>query len=172
MAYKRPKVFLSAALLLLSGLLLDAQPAHSEPVVLEDSVMDRVTAGETTEGGGFVVGNSSEIVSNRTTGLDLSGEAQQGAKGLNIVNSAESAVANTVNIWDGSAVTITVEDGDTKPVLEVNQINQIIQEQKHSATMSGYLRTEADQTEALNRFVSESSTSDVVNSNITTALFE
>jgi hypothetical protein len=171
MAERRTNILIGAVLL--TGCLAFFAPhAHAEPVTLDDGVLDRVTAGETTEGGGVIIGNSSDAVANRTTGLDLSGEAQQGARGLNLVNSAESAVANTVNIWDGSAVTITIEDGDTKPVLEVNQINQITQEQNQSATMSGYLRSEADQAEASNRFVSENNSSDIVNSNNTTALFE
>jgi uncharacterized protein YsxB (DUF464 family) len=172
MAYKRPKIFLSATMLLLSGLLLSAQPARSEPVALNDRSMDQVTAGNTKEGGGLIVGSSSEAVDSRTRRLDLSGEAQQGAKGFNIVNSAESAVANTTNIWDGTAVTITVEDGDSKPVLEVNQTNQVTQEQVRSATMSGYTRSEAEQTEILNRSISESYLNKVVNVNDTTNISE
>jgi hypothetical protein len=134
--------------------------------------MDQVTAGNAQEGGGVIIGNSSDAVDNRTRRLDLSGEAQQNAKGFNIVNSAESAVANTANIWDGTAVTITIEDGNAKPGLEVNQTNQVTQEQIRSATLSGYSRSEAEQTEILNRSGSISHTSKIVNSNDTTDLFE
>jgi hypothetical protein len=172
MAYKRPIIFLSVTVLLVSVLLLHAPPAHSEPVTLNDRSMDQVTAGNAQEGGGVIIGNSSDAVDNRTRRLDLSGEAQQGAKGFNIVNSAESAVANTANIWDGTAITITLEDSDAKPVLEVNQTNQVTQEQIRSATMSGYSRSEAEQTEILNRSGSTSHTSKIVNSNDTTDLFE
>lgn len=153
------------SMLLLSGLLLRVQAAHSAPVALEDSVMDRVTAGNIQESGGVVVGNSSEVVSNRTTGVKLRGEAQQNAKGLNVVNSAESAVANTVNVWAGNVVSISVEDDGIKPVLEVNQLNQVTQQQVRTATLSGYLRSEAEQTEIMKRSASESYSSDLVNIN-------
>ena len=151
MTNKREKILLSATALLLSGLLFCPQTVHSAPVALDDRAMDEVTAGNTTEGGGVVVGNSSEAVVNRTTGLDLNGEAQQNANGLNIVNSTESAVANVVNIWDGSGVTATKEDSDTNSEVKINQVNNITQEQVRSATVSGYVRSEADHAETLHR---------------------
>ena len=172
MSYKRPIILLSVTVLLVGGLLLGARSAHAEPVALNDRSMDQVTAGNAEEGGGAVVGNSSDAVDNRTRRLGLSGEAQQGAQGFNIVNSAESAVANTANIWDGTAVTIIIEDGDEKPVLEVNQTNQVTQKQVRSATMSGYSRSEAETAEVLSRSGSEGYMHKAVNSNDTTDLFE
>lgn len=172
MTYKSLKILLSVQMLLFSGFLFITQSAYSAPVALEDSAMDQVTAGNTKQSGGIVVGKSSESIINSTTGLTLSAEAQQAAKGLNLVNSTDSAVANTVNIWAGSIVSIKVEDGDVKPVLEVNQINQVTQEQNRTATLTGYLRPESEQTEIFNRSGSESYLSKIVNSNNTTNLLE
>lgn len=162
MTNKKQKRALIATMQLLSGLLLVTQPAHSEPVALTDRAMDQVTAGEATEGGGVVTGNSSEAVVKRTARLDLNGEAQQNANGLNIVNSTESAVANVVNIWDGNGVTATKEDNDTNSGVKINQVNSTTQEQPRSATISGYVRSEADHTETLNRSGSGSYTNKVV----------
>ncbi len=166
------KKLLSASVLLLGTLLLATQPARADPVVLEDSAMDRVTAGNIEEGRGVVIGNSSESITNSTTGLYLSDEAQKGSNGLNLVNSAESAVANTVNIWAGNVVTISVEDDNIEPGLEVNQINRITQIQIQSATLSGYSRPEAEQTDIDIRSASENISSKIVNSNNTTDIFE
>ena len=148
------------------------QPAYTTPIELEDKVMEQVTAGNTNEGGGLIVGKSSKSLINSSSEINLSSEAQRGSKGLNISNSAESAVANTINIWDGKSVNISVESDNVKPVLEVNQVNNITQNKIHTATVSGYLRKEADQTEIFNRFNSENYSSTIINSNNTIALKE
>ncbi len=171
MAIKKLKILLRIPVLLLSGLLFSTQPAYSAPVALEDGVMDQVTAG-TTDSGGIVVGQNSETAVNRTTGLDLSGEAQGSANGLNIVNSTESAVANVANIWDGSGVTAADEDSNVKTELKINQVNNVTQEQAHSAMVSGYIRPEAEKMEIFKRSGNESHMSKVVNSNNTTDIFE
>lgn len=168
MLYTKMRILSAAAVILLFGL----HPAQAEPVALEDNLLNQVTAGNAQQGRGVVVGNSSTSVIHSTTGISLSGEAQGIARGLNLVNSAESAVANTINIWEGNTVTITVEDGDSKPVLEVNQVNQVTQTQVQSATLSGYSRPEAESTEILRRSQNETSVSKIVNSNITTNIFE
>lgn len=155
MTYTNLKTLLGTPFLLLCSLLLMVRPAYTAPVVLEDKVMEQVTAGNTKKGGGVVIGKSSDTIANSTTGLNLSGEAQQKAKGLNLVNTTGSAIANTVNIWAGNVVSINVENNDIKPVLEVNQINQVTQNQVKTATLSGYLRSESDTTEVNNKFGSE-----------------
>jgi hypothetical protein len=121
MTSRKQKILLSATLLL-GGLLLGAQIADSAPVSLNDHAMDEVTAGNTAEGGGVVVGNSSKAVISRTDGINLSGEAQRGAKGLNIVNSTESAVANTTNIWEGGGVTAAGEGHNTDSEVVINKV--------------------------------------------------
>ncbi|MCZ6579635.1 MAG: hypothetical protein O6927_09885, partial [Gammaproteobacteria bacterium] len=162
------RILSAAAVILLFGL----HPAQAEPVALEDNLLNQVTAGNAQQGRGVVVGNSSTSVFHSTTGISLSGEAQGIARGLNLVNSAESAVANTINIWEGNTVTITVEDGNSKPVLEVNQVNQVTQTQVQSATLSGYSRPEAELTEIQRHTNSESHLSRTVDSNSTTNIFE
>lgn len=172
MTKKSQKTLFSTVVLTLCGLLLCAQTARSAPVALTDRAMDRVTAGEITEGGGLIVGNSSEAVANRTTGLDLSGEAQQNAKGLNIVNSTESAVANVVNIWDGGGITVATESGKVTTDLKVNQLNNTTQEQVRSATLSGYLRSEAEHADTLSRSTNMAYTSTLVDYHSVTNLFD
>jgi hypothetical protein len=172
MSKRKQKILLGVIPLLLSSLLLHVQLGHSKPVALDDRTMDTVMAGSATAGGGVVVGQSSKAAANRTTGLDLSGEAQQGANGFNIVNSTESAVANVVNIWDGSGVIATEEESGTNSEVKINQVNHITQEQVHSATVSGYVRSEADHAETLHRSGSGSYSSKVVDHHSVTNIFD
>lgn len=118
--------------------------AYAEPVTLDDLTLNRVTAGteaNTSPGGsgGAIIGNSSEATISQTGGVDLSGEVQSGAKGLNIVNSAESTVANGVNIWDANSNQTDMDSGE----MMVEQSNVINQEQRRSASMPNYSRPEA-----------------------------
>lgn len=155
MTYTNKNNFLRTPLLLLCSVLLMLRPAYAAPVELEDQIMDQVTAGNTNDGGGVVVAKSSDAIAKSTTGINLSGEVQEKAKGLNLVNSTGSAVANTVNIWAGNVISIELDNNDIKPILEVNQINQVTQNQLSTANLTGYLRSEADQTEVNNKFNSE-----------------
>ena len=118
---------------------------YAEPVTLVDSTLNQVTAGtseNTSPGGsgGAIIGNSSEATINQTWGVDLSGEVQSGAKGLNVVNSAESTVANGVNIWDANSNQTEMDSGQ----MQVEQSNVINQEQRRSASMPNYSRPEAN----------------------------
>lgn len=171
MTYTNLKIILGRALLLACSVLLVVRPAYAAPVALEDRIMDQVTAGNTNEAGGVVVGKSSNTTANSTTGINLNGEAQRKAKGLNLVNTTGSAVANTVNIWSGNVVSITVEDSDIKPVLEINQLNQVTQEQVQFATLSGYSRSGAEKTDIYKNSTDESYNSHIVNSNNATDFF-
>lgn len=127
--------------------LLSLPNAYADPVTLDDVTLNQVTAGtdaNTSPGGsgGAIIGNSSEATINQTGGVDLSGEAQNGAKGLNIVNSAESTVANGVNIWNTNPnqANMDMDSGE----MAVEQSNVINQEQRRSASMPNYSRPEAD----------------------------
>ena len=118
---------------------------YAEPTTLDDFKLNQVTAGTDANkspggSGGAIIGNSSEATINQTGGVDLSGEVQSGAKGLNIVNSAESTVANGVNVWDVNANDTTADSGE----MAVYQSNVINQEQRRSASMPNYSRPEAD----------------------------
>lgn len=133
-------------LLVVCSLLLSVSLVQAGPVSLGDSALDQVTAGTSTNhssssgSGGAIIGNSSEATITQTGGVTLSGEAQDGAKGLNLVNSAESTVANGVNVWD-------VQDGatgDQAGSVSIDQSNVIDQEQRRSASMPNYSRPKAD----------------------------
>lgn len=135
--------FLDKLLAVLFCLLVGTSLAYAGPVPLSDSVLDSVTAGTAEAGGsgGAIIGNSSEATINQTGGVSLEGEVQAGAKALNLVNSAESTVANGVNVWQGSDATSAGQDS---PGFVVNQSNEIAQEQRRSASMPSYSRPEAD----------------------------
>lgn len=128
--------------LILQCLVLSAGVAHAGPSVLSDSSLDATTAGnnESSGSGGAIIGNSSTATINQTGGVDLSGEAQSGAKGLNLVNSSESTVANGVNIWDVKASDALSNGGG----IAVEQSNVVNQEQRRSASMPNYSRPEAN----------------------------
>ena len=92
-------------LLIVCSLLLSVSLVQAEPVSLGDSALDQVTAGTSTNhsssgSGGAIIGNSSRRPSARRAASRWKANAQSGAKALNLVNSAESTVANGVNIWD------------------------------------------------------------------------
>ena len=76
--------------------------AMADGTKLADGSLDNITAGtaggnnQLLASGGAVVGNNSDATIRITGTLDLSGEAQSGASGLNVVNSSESTVANGV----------------------------------------------------------------------------
>jgi hypothetical protein len=118
--------------------------ATAEPVTLDDLLLDQVTAGTEASNpggsGGAIIGNSSVATISQTGGVDLEGEAQSGAKGLNIVNSAESTVANGVNIWNIKPDDAIPDSGE----MAVDQSNMINQEQRRSASMPNYSRPEAN----------------------------
>lgn len=141
-------------LILVGGLLFGTSLSQAAPVYLGDSTLDQVTAGssENSGSGGAIIGNSSEATINQTGGVTLSDEAQMGAKGLNMVNSAESTVANGVNVWDIKGSEVSPDSGKMK-VVQTNIINQ---EQRRSASMPNYSRPEADTMIVVDRSGSES----------------
>lgn len=128
--------------LLLPCLLLGGTIAQADPTALSDNTLDSVTAGtnEVSGSGGAIIGNSSTAAINQTGGVDISGDAQSGAKGLNLVNSAESTVANGVNIWNIKADQTNIDSGE----MTVDQSNVVNQEQRRSASMPSYSRPEAN----------------------------
>lgn len=127
----------------LSILLLVAAQIHAGPIALSDQALDSVAAGavDNSGSGGAIIGNSSNATITQSGGVSLEGDAQKESKALNLVNSAESTVANGVNVWQGSGATST---SIGTPAFAVNQSNNITQEQRRSASMPGYSRPEAD----------------------------
>lgn len=130
--------------------------AYSQPVSLDDMVLNQVTAGAENnilEGsGGAVVGNSSTASIHSVGSVSVEGEAQSNAQSLNLVNSSESTVANGLNIWDGQILggaTFEADNADSN--FMVNQTNEINQEQRRSAAVPEYARPEANTIEQLER---------------------
>jgi hypothetical protein len=118
-----------------------ASAAQGAAAPLSDETLDAVTAGtaQPLASGGAVVGNNSSAVIDITGTLNLSGEAQSGARGLNVVNSSESTVANGVNVWDGkldAAADAKLSD------FNVDQLNSVEQEQRRVAFLPSYERTD------------------------------
>lgn len=137
------------ALLTIGCLLIHPFPVRPAPTTLDNHDLKEVTAGTAATGtaGGVVVGNGSEAAVHRDTAVKLSGGVQIEARGLNLVNSTDSTVANGVNVWDGSGFNAAVE---------VNQLNSIEQEQRRSAAVEGYHRAGADTLARTDRSESES----------------
>lgn len=146
---------------LFAGLLAMGSP-HSAPVLLEDEAMDQVTAGEVENGGGVVTANSSTAQLNNSATVHLNNEAQAGSRTLNLVNSTDSAVANTTNVWQGDVISFSIRDGVDNPELEVNQINQIQQQPLQSANVSGYSRPDSELTDITRHSASQSYANDLV----------
>jgi hypothetical protein len=118
--------------------------AAGASAALTDDTLDAVTAGTAAQqplaSGGAVVGNNSQAVLDITGTLDLSGEAQSGARGLNVVNSSESTVANGVNVWDGKLDAASAAQA-AQATFEVDQTNMVEQEQRRVAFLPSYERT-------------------------------
>jgi hypothetical protein len=138
---KRTSVLSTAglALFLCAGIAIAGTP-------LSDTALDRVTAGgadQSLQGsGGAIVGNNSDAKLVLTGTLELGGEAQSGAMGLNVVNSSESTVANGVNVWDGKLPDNATPGTDG--AFKVRQENEVHQEQRRVALLPSYERTGAN----------------------------
>ena len=126
-----------------------SQPAFAKQKALTDAQLDSITAGseghqssDNDGSGGAIVANNSSASLSTTGAVELSADAQAGARGLNIVNGSESTVANGVNVWDGR-VTDDAQFSDGAN-FSVEQFNKISQEQRRVATVSEYVRPEAN----------------------------
>ncbi len=132
----------TAAALTLGGVVIGAQ---AQPGALSLEELDRLTAGSAaslTASGGAIVGNDSSANITSSGSVSLEDEVQSGARGLNLVNSAESTVANGVNVFDGRADgAVDFNQGTT---FNVDQHNEIIQEQRRVASVPYYRRSEAN----------------------------
>ena len=113
---------------------------------LEDRQLDRITAGHTDGGnsaqdrGGAIVAAGSEATISNSGSVSLDGGSQQGARALNLVNAAQSRVANGVNVWDGR-----MENQTEATELKVQQGNQVVQQGNSGyASLPGYQRTDAN----------------------------
>lgn len=83
------------AILAVTSLIGIAALAYGKSKPLADQQMDRISAGSAIADGESTATNS------RSFDVDLDGSALNGATAVNIVNAADSTVANGVNIWSG-----------------------------------------------------------------------
>jgi hypothetical protein len=134
--------------------------ALAGPTELSMDELDRITAGgandqtgggELNASGGAIVGNDSEANWSWTANVVLSDNAQEGAQALNLVNSSNSMVADGVNVWDGTLLSIvgfgtgeggTAAEGGATYLIE--QANVIEQNERSDdvATLATYDRAE------------------------------
>ena len=129
----------------LTGAVAYAQANHtsqnkkqSKSQTISDKQMDSVTAGQTdtsSSAAGSIAANNSSVTTSNTGTVDISGATLSGAAGINIVNSADSAVGNGVNVYNGSLTTEAANDG-----ANVSQENDIDQSISTSASLDGYHR--------------------------------
>ena len=154
------------------GLVLVSGRALSAPQLLQDETMQQLTAGQSENAGGVITANTSNSQIEHKVSIRLSDESQSQSQTLNLINSSDSAVANTLNVWQGDVVNLSPAEAGTTPELEVNQINQVYQQQSHSATMSGYVRSEADTTAIVRHHESRVFSNDLVNIDQVTDRFE
>lgn len=104
--------------------------AYGRSKPLADKQLDQISAGSAIANG------ESTATDSRSFEVDLSGSSLNGASAINIVNAADSTVANGVNVWSGdqggqqdqSAVTNTSSEGKKSTanatVLQANTIGQ------------------------------------------------
>lgn len=115
-------------------------------VLLSDQQLERIAAGSTDYepgagigSGGAIVGNSSSATLTTSGDVQVNDGVQQGVRAVNLVNSAESGVANGVNVWDGR-----IESQSAATQLDVEQNNSIVQDQSRRASLPNYVRTDAN----------------------------
>ncbi|MBX3705719.1 MAG: hypothetical protein KF911_03715 [Pseudomonadales bacterium] len=138
---------LTTALLFVAG-----GAAHADLTPLTDEQLGGVTAGSAMDphgpggpagsaAGGVAVANASEARIENDDSLTLDSDAQSGARGVNIVNTTASLVAQGANVWDAQFA------GDAMADMAVDQSNLVMQSQStRAATLDGY-RREANELE-------------------------
>lgn len=145
----RTRVLCAALVLSLScaGMAFGQEAAKAKrPHRLADLQLDRITAGDSGAGsssediGGTIVAGGSQATITNTGGVTLEDGTQSGAQALNLVNAAQSRVANSVNVWDGH-----LDSHDAATTLNVGQSNQVFQQGFATyASLSKYQRTDSN----------------------------
>ena len=111
--------------------------------VLSDKQLDAITAGtgdNASLSGTIVAGNSSST-QKKSGDVSLSDGAEAESKALNLVNAADAAVGNGVNVWDGQ-----MKEQTAATVLKVNQSNQVVQNGSHTPAVLGTYTRDANET--------------------------
>ena len=123
-------------------LLAPAGAAFGEPTELGLSELEQITAGHEggfgpAPNGGAIVGNGSQATLDSIGEVTLDDSAQSDARALNLVNSSESAVANGVNVFDGSTSSEVAFSGTT---FNIDQSNVVHQDQRRLSSLPSYER--------------------------------
>ena len=98
--------------------LTESSNVNAVPVLTQVNAIEQA---DLTKGSAIAVGEAS-VTSSNSGSVSLSGAALNGASGVNIVNSADSAVANGVNIYNSSLTTQASNGG--APVTQANVLTQ------------------------------------------------
>lgn len=121
-----------------------AGSAFGEPSELGLAELERITAAgyqqsssDPAPNGGAIVGNGSQAVIDSIGEVILADSAQDTADALNLVNSSESAVANGVNVFDGSTSGDASLAGTT---FNIEQRNVVVQDQRRLSSLPSYER--------------------------------
>ena len=138
--YRLPLMFA----LLASTLAFGADKSHKKAQkVLSDKQLDSITAGTDTGSNslsGTIVAGSATATQSTKGDVSLSDGAEAETKALNLVNAADSAVGNGVNVWDGE-----LKDQSAATVLKVDQNNLVTQNGSRSpAVLGSYARNAND----------------------------
>jgi hypothetical protein len=124
-------------------LIFGAGVATAQVQPLSDEQLDFITAGSAAgmdgapnhAAGGFVVANASTAAVDEQNAMRLESEAQGNAEAVNVVNAADSLVAQGLNVWGGDFQSADALDA------AVEQSNLVVQtEATRSATLAAYQR--------------------------------
>jgi hypothetical protein len=149
-------------------LLTIAGSAASEMRELQNDTLRNVTAGTDNDHpadnanhapGGIVVANGSAATVDETSEIVLDTDAQNSARGVNIVNASKSLVAQGVNIWDGNFLNTNAALDPT-----IDQSNMVVQSAStRSASVQNYERdSNSTETSTLSTTANNTDTVDLV----------
>ena len=111
-------------------LALVTSSVSADPQHLSDLELDQITAGTagehkdptSTTGGSITAGEANTTIAGDATVI-LQDGAQSGARALTLLTSADSAVANGLNLWDGAVQELSIGPG-----INVLQSNELLQD--------------------------------------------
>jgi hypothetical protein len=149
-------------------------PAMAGPQMLTDEQMGIVIGGDGPNGG-IIAGNESPVKVNTRGSVEISGNVQETVKTADVVNSAESSVANGTNVWvsisspaafntnlpDSSIVTQGSTQFPATTLTTVDQQNLVTQDQTRSGSVGGWTRFKANVDNTSKNNTSSNSTASV-----------
>ena len=112
-----------------------ATPAFAGPVEMTDNSLAQVVGGETDFSGGVIQAGDGDVNISTRGEIDLDGNAQEGATGLELFNSADSAIGSAVNISviqngeEGAVGSSSFSD----TIADTSQVNEIVASRTQNA---------------------------------------